>query len=171
MSKKRMRMNTEKIKLRFIVPALLLILAVALISSFFIFHDKFLDAAIALREWSKSGSCSAYTLETILRNRKVHSLLSKVSGVRRGDVCCIFFSCPPGKEAEVLALFPEGGVEGDHFDLMRENFQKYYKIQFESKPSRCIKYSMPRGLLYLALWPEQKEYSGIILYIEILGPG
>ena len=165
-----MPMKSDRINWR-IIPAILLILAVVLISSFFIFHDKVLDAVIALREWSKSGSCSAYTLETILRNRKVHSLLSKVSGVRRGDVCCIFFSCPPGKEKEVLALFPEGGVEGDHFDLMRENFQKYYKIHFESKPSRCIKYAMPRGLLYLALWPERKDYSGIILYIEILGHG
>ena len=70
-----------------------------------------------------------------------------------------------------LALFPEGGVEGDHFVLMRDNFQKYCKIHVESKPSRCIKYAMPRGLLYLALWPEQKDYSGIILYIEILGHG
>ena len=164
-------MDAGKIKWKFIIPSILLLLPVVLISSFFIFHDEVLDAVIALREWSKSGSCSAYTLETILRNRKVHSLLSKVSGVRRGDVCCIFFSCPPGKEKEVLALFPEGGEEGDHFDLMRENFQKYYKIHFESKPSRCIKYAMPRGLLYLALWPEQKEYSGIILYIEILGHG
>ena len=34
MSKKRMRMNTEKIKLRFIVPAILLILPVALILIF-----------------------------------------------------------------------------------------------------------------------------------------
>jgi len=161
----------KKINWRIIIPAILLIVAVVLVSSFFIFHDQFLDAAVALREWSKSGKCSASTLENILQNRNVHSLLSKVSGVRRGDVCCIFFSCPRGKEKEVLALFPEGGVEGDHFDLMRENFQKYYKIQFESKPSRCIKYAMPRGLLYLALWPEQKEYSGIILYIEILGPG
>ena len=151
-----MRVNTEKIKLKFIIPAILLLLPVVLISSFFIFHDKVLDAVIALREWGKSGSCSAYTLETILRNRKVHSLLSKVSGVRCGDVCCIFFSCPLGKEKEVLALFPESGVEGDHFDLMRENFQNYCKIHFESKPSRCIKYAMPRGLLYLALWPEQK---------------
>ena len=164
-------MDAGKTNWKIIITSILLIVAVVLISSFFIFHDKVLDAVIALREWSKSGSCSAYTLETILRNRKVHSLLSKVSGVRRGDVCCIFFSCPPGKEKEVLALFPEGGEEGDHFDLMRENFQKYYKIHFESKPSRCIKYAMPRGLLYLALWPEQKEYSGIILYIEILGPG
>ena len=164
-------MDAGKIKCKFIIPSILLIVAVVLISSFFIFHDKVLDAVIALREWSKSGSCSAYTLETILRNRKVHSLLSKVSGVRRGDVCCIFFSCPPGKEKEVLALFPEGGEEGDHFDLMRENFQKYYKIHFESKPSRCIKYAMPRGLLYLALWPERKDYNGIIFYIEILGPG
>ena len=164
-------MDAGKIKWKIIIPSILLILPVVLISSFFIFHDKVLDAVIALREWSKSGSCSAYTLETILRNRKVHSLLSKVSGVRRGDVCCIFFSCPPGKEKEVLALFPEGGEEGDHFDLMRENFQKYYKIHFESKPSRCIKYAMPRGLLYLALWPERKDYNGIIFYIEILGPG
>ena len=156
---------------KFLIPAILLIVAVVLVSSFFIFHDQFLDAAVALREWSKSGKCSASTLENILQNRKVRSLLSKVSGVRRGDVCCIFFSCPPGKEKEVLALFPESGVEGDHFDLMRENFQKYCKIHFGSKPSRCIKYAMPRGLLYLALWPEQKEYSGIILYIEILGHG
>ena len=164
-------MDTEKIREKIIIPATLLIVAVVLVSSFFIFHDQFLDAAVALREWSKSGKCSASTLENILQNRKVRSLLSKVSGVRRGDVCCIFFSCPPGEEAEVLALFPEGGVEGDHFGLMRENFQKYYKIHFESKPSRCIKYAMPRGLLYLALWPEPKEYSGIILYIKILGPG
>jgi len=164
-------MDTEKIREKIIILATLLFVAVVLVSSFFIFHDQFLDAAVALREWSKSGKCSASTLENILQNRKVRSLLSKVSGVRRGDVCCIFFSCPPGKEAEVLALFPEGGVEGDHFGLMRENFQKYYKIHFESKPSRCIKYAMPRGLLYLALWPEQKEYSGIILYIEILGHG
>ena len=164
-------MDTEKIREKIIIPATLLIVAVVLVSSFFIFHDQFLDAAVALREWSKSGKCSASTLENILQNRKVRSLLSKVSGVRRGDVCCIFFSCPPGKVKEVLALFPEGGNEGDHFDLMRENFQKCYKIQFESKPSRCIKYAMPRGLLYLALWPERKDYSGIILYIEILGPG
>lgn len=162
-------MNTEKIRLKFIIPAILLILPVVLLSSFFIFHDQFLDAAVALREWSKR--CSVSSLENILQNRNVHSLLSKVSGVRRGDVCCIFFSCPPGKEKEVLALFPEGGNEGDHFDFMREEFQKHYKIHFESKPSRCIKYAMPRGLLYLALWPEQKEYSGIILYIEILGHG
>ena len=162
-------MNTEKIRLKFIIPAILLILPVVLLSSFFIFHDQFLDAAVALREWSKR--CSVSSLENILQNRNVHSLLSKVSGVRRGDVCCIFFSCPPGKEKEVLALFPEGGNEGDHFDFMREEFQKHYKIHFESKPSRCIKYAMPRGLLYLALWPEQKEYSGIILYIKILGHG
>lgn len=161
-------MDTEKIREKIIIPATLLIVAVVLVSSFFIFHDQFLDAAVALREWSKSGKCSASTLENILQNRNVHSLLSKVSGMRRGDVCCIFFSCPPGKEKEVLALFPESGVEGDHFDLMRENFQKYCKIHFESKPSRCIKYAMPRGLLYLALWPERKDYSGIVLYIEIL---
>ena len=166
-----MPMKSNRINWHILIPAILLILAVVLISAFFIFHDKVLDAVIALREWNKSRSCSVYTVEKILRNRKVHSLLSKVSGVRRSDVCCIFFSCPPGKEKEVLALFPEGGVEGDHFDLMRENFQKYYKIHFESKPSRCIKYAMPRGLLYLALWPERKDYSGIILYIEILGPG
>ena len=164
-------MNTEKIRLKFIIPAILLILAVVLISSFFIFHDKVLDAVIALREWSKSGKCSASTLENILQNRKVHSTLSNVSGMRRGQTWLFFFSCPPGKEAEVPALFPEGGNEGDHFDFMREEFQKHYKIHFESKPSRCIKYAMPRGLLYLALWPEQKEYSGIILYIEILGHG
>ena len=164
-------MAAKNDKCKFLIPAILLIAAVVPVSSFFIFHDQFLDAAVALREWSRSGRCSVSTLENILQNRKVRSLLSKVSGVRRGDVCCIFFSCPPGKEAEVLALFPEGGVEGDHFGLMRENFQKYYKIHFESKPSRCIKYAMPRGLLYLALWPEQKEYSGIILYIEILGHG
>lgn len=166
-----MQEKGKKINWHIIIPATLLILPVVLVSSFFIFHDKVLDAEIALREWSKSGKCSASTLENILQNRKVHSLLSKVSGMRRGDVCCIFFSCPPGKEKEVLALFPEDGEEGDHFDFMRENFQKYYKIQFESKPSRCIKYAMERGLLYLALWPEQKDYSGIILYIEILGPG
>ena len=164
-------MNAGKFKWKILVTSTLLIVAVVLISSFFIFHDQFLDAAVALREWSKSGKCSASTLENILQNRKVRSLLSKVSGVRRGDVCCIFFSCPPGKEAEVLALFPEGGNEGDHFDFMQENFQKFYKIHFETKPSRCIKYAMPRGLLYLALWPEQKDYSGIILYMEILGPG
>ena len=130
-----MPMKSNRINWRIIVPAILLIVAVVQISVFFIFHDKFLDAVIALREWSKSGSCSAYTVETILQNRKVHSLLSKVSGVRRGDVCCIFFSCPPGKEKEVLALFPEDGVNGNHFDLMRENFQKYCKIHFESKPN------------------------------------
>ena len=113
----------KKINWRIIIPAILLILPVVLLSSFFIFHDQFLDAAVALREWSKR--CSVSSLENILQNRNVHSLLSKVSGVRRGDVCCIFFSCPPGKEKEVLALFPEGGNEGDHFDFMREEFQKH----------------------------------------------
>ena len=90
-------MDTEKIREKIIIPATLLIVAVVLVSSFFIFHDQFLDAAVALREWSKSGKCSASTLENILQNRKVRSLLSKVSGVRRGDVCCIFFSCPHGR--------------------------------------------------------------------------
>ena len=159
-------MNTEKIRLKFIIPAILLIVAVVLVSSFFIFHDQFLDAAVALREWS--GRCSVSTLENILQNRKVHSTLSNVSGMRRGQTWLFFFSCPPRKEAEVPALFPEGGNEGDHFDFMREEFQKCYKIHFENKPSRCIKYAMERGLLYLALWRGQKEYSGIVLYIEIL---
>ena len=154
---------------KFIIPAILLIVAVVLVSSFFIFHDQFLDAAVALREWSRR--CSVSTLENILQNRKVHSTLSNVSGMSRGQTWLFFFSCPLGKEKEVLALFPEGGNEGDHFDFMREEFQKHYKIHFESKPSRCVKYAMPRGLLYLALWPEPKEYSGIILYIKILGPG
>ena len=164
-----MPMKNNRINWRIIVPALLLIVAVVLVSSFFIFHDQFLDAAVALREWS--GRCSVSTLENILQNRKVHSTLSNVSGMRRGQIWLFFFSCPPGKEAEVPALFPDGGNEGDHFDFMREEFQKHYKIHFENKPSRCIKYAMPRGLLYLALWPKRKDYSGIILYIEILGPG
>ena len=158
-------------KAKFIIPAILLILPVVLVSSFFIFHDRFMDGMIAFREWCKSGDCSAHTLEEILQNRKVHSLLSNVSGVRRGDVYCIFFTCPAGKEAEVLALFPDGGREGDCFDFMREHFQRHVKIRFESRPSRCISFAMLRGTLWLALWPpEQKPYNGIILYIRVLGP-
>ena len=75
-----------------------------------------------------------------------------------------------GMDLEV-ELFPEGGREGDCFDFMREHFQRQVKIRFESRPSRCISYAMPRGTLCLALWPsEQKPYNGIILYIRVLGP-
>ena len=42
-------MDTEKIREKIIIPATLLIVAVVLVSSFFIFHDQFLDAAVALR--------------------------------------------------------------------------------------------------------------------------
>ena len=158
-------------KTKFIIAAILLILLGTLVSSCLFFHDQVLGGMIAFREWCKSGSCSVYTLEEILQNRKVRSLLSNVSGVRRGDVNCIFFTFPAGKEAEVLALFPEGGKEGDCFDFMREHFQRHVKIRFESRPSRCISYAMPRGTLWLALWPpERKPYNGIILYIRVLGP-
>ena len=57
-----MPMKSNRINWRIIIPAILLIVAVVLISSFFIFHDKVLDAVIALREWSKSGRCSVSTL-------------------------------------------------------------------------------------------------------------
>jgi hypothetical protein len=154
-----------------IVLYMLILLAGILLAAFFVFHDRVLDLAIALREWSKSTSGT--DLERILRNREVHFLLTKVDGSRHGDVRLFFFTYPAGREEDVLALFPAGGQEGDHFDYMREMFQKYVKIHFESRPSRCLKYAMPRGLLYLALWPEQRanDFNGIILYIEILGPG
>lgn len=159
-------MSRKKIFFAVLIPAVIFLL-----SSFFIFHNGFLDLAIALREWSKSTSGT--DLERILRNREVNSLLSRVEGCRRGDVCAFFFTYPAGREEDVLALFPVGGQEGDHFDYMREMFQKNVKIHFESRPARCFKYALPRGLLYLALWPERREndYNGIILYIEILGPG
>lgn len=156
-----------------IVLYMLILLAGILLAAFFVFHDRVLYLAIALREWSKSGRCSEADLERLLRNREVHFLLTKVDGSRHGDVRLFFFTFPAGREEEVLALFPADGQEGDHFDYMREMFQKYVKIHFESRPSRCLKYAMPRGLLYLALWPEQRanDFNGIILYIEILGPG
>ena len=112
MCERKTRMNAGKTKWKIIIPAILLILAVVLISSFFIFHDKVLDAVIALREWSKSGSCSAYTVETILQNRKVHSLLSKVSGVRRGDVCCIISSVRRGRKKKCWRFFPRAAWKG-----------------------------------------------------------